>query len=90
MSYTQVKTLEPEIDNDHDELVGSSRRSADEHVPHAYFKSSASLHTAISVAAGTVSRSRGLRTFELSCLTLLGQVMMLFGYEQGKNTRRVS
>lgn len=55
MSYTQVKTLEPEIDNDHDELVGSSRRSADEHVPHAYFKSSASLHTAISVAAGTVS-----------------------------------
>ena len=56
MSYTQVKTLEPEIDNDHDELVGSSRRSAaDEHVPHAYFKSSASLHTAISVAAGTVN-----------------------------------
>ena len=56
MSYTQVKTLEPEIDSDHDELVGSSRRSADEHVPHAYFKSSASLHTAISVAAGTVGR----------------------------------
>jgi len=55
MSYTQVKTLEPEIDNDHDELVGSSRRSAEEHIPHAYFKSSASLHTAISVAAGTVS-----------------------------------
>jgi hypothetical protein len=65
MSYTQVKTLEPEIDNDHDELVGSSRRSADEHVPHAYFKSSASLHTAISVAAGTVScfqRSTYFRT----------------------------
>jgi hypothetical protein len=54
MSYTQVKTLEPGVDDDHEELVGSSRRSADEHVPHAYFKSSASLHTAISIAAGTV------------------------------------
>jgi hypothetical protein len=54
MSYTQVKTLEPGVDDDHEELVGSSRRSADEHVPHAYFKSSVSLHTAISVAAGTV------------------------------------
>lgn len=56
MSYTQVKTLEPEVDfdEDHEEFAGSSKRPQDEHVPHAYFKSSASLHTAISVAAGTV------------------------------------
>jgi hypothetical protein len=54
MSYSQVKTLEPEVDEDFEELAGPSKRSGDEHVPHAYFKSSAALHTAISVAAGTV------------------------------------
>jgi hypothetical protein len=64
MSYTQVKTLEPGFDDDHEELVGSSRRSADEHVPHAYFKSSASLHTAISIAAGTVGYSPGCYYFK--------------------------
>jgi hypothetical protein len=72
MSYTQVKTLEPEIDNDHDELVGSSRRSADEHVPHAYFKSSASLHTAISVAAGTVSYSQRSTYMRMVMSNLIG------------------
>jgi hypothetical protein len=72
MSYTQVKTLEPEIDNDHDELVGSSRRSADEHVPHAYFRSSASLHTAISVAAGTVSYFQRSAYFRIVMSNLIG------------------
>jgi hypothetical protein len=54
MSYSQVKTLEPEVDEDYDEFAGPSKSHGDEHVPHAYFKSSAALHTAISVAAGTV------------------------------------
>jgi hypothetical protein len=54
MSYSQVKTLEPEVDEDYEVFAGPSKRSGDEHVPHAYFKSSAALHTAISVAAGTV------------------------------------
>jgi hypothetical protein len=54
MSYSQVKTLEPEVDEDYEEFAGPSKRSGDDHVPHAYFKSSAALHTAISVAAGTV------------------------------------
>jgi len=54
MSYSQVKTLEPEVDEDLEEFAGPSNTSGNEHVPHAYFKSSAALHTAISVAAGTV------------------------------------
>ncbi|KAL1586451.1 hypothetical protein WHR41_05233 [Cladosporium halotolerans] len=54
MSYTQVKTVEPAVDDVHEEFAGPSRRSGEERVAHAYFKSSASLHTAISVAAGTV------------------------------------
>jgi hypothetical protein len=67
MSYTQVKTLEPEIDEDHEdreEFAGSSKRQGDEHIPHAYFKSSAALHTAISIAAGTVRGS----TIYLACM----------------------
>jgi len=54
MSYSQVKILEPEVDEEYEEFAGPSKRPGDEHVPHAYFKSSAALHTAISVAAGTV------------------------------------
>lgn len=54
MSYTQVKTVEPAVEDVHEEFAGPSRRSGEERVAHAYFKSSASLHTAISVAAGTV------------------------------------
>ena len=83
MSYSQVKTLEPEVDEDYEEFAGPSKRSGDEHVPHAYFKSSAALHTAISVAAGTVC---GLVIY-LACMRALAdclvKVMMLFGYEQG-------
>jgi hypothetical protein len=67
MSYSQVKTLEPEVDEDYEEFAGPSKRSGDEHVPHAYFKSSAALHTAISVAAGTVC---GWKIY-LACMLLL-------------------